>query len=177
MRSIVVSFLVRRQQNARAADQCRRRIEEILKASKNLRPVTEGTIFCTTKATPLVQLGGGVELDPCSSRPEPPSVLRARADCGGRLFTAKLGVVVHICRINCSITCWRMTPSCWLVSSATVFAIASYDSHACLSCPKAGGWGLLPAGETVARSTWRTRCRAILFQRVCRRHLYIGASV
>jgi hypothetical protein len=34
-----------------------------------------------------------------------------------------------------------------------------------------------PAGETVARSTWRTRCRAILFQRVCRRHLYIGASV
>ena len=23
----------------------------------------------------------------------------------------------------------------------------------------------------------RTRCRAILFQRVCRRHLYIGASV
>ena len=51
------------------------------------------------------------------------SVLRVRADCGSRLFTAKLGVVVHICRINCSITCWRMKPSCWLVSSATVFAI------------------------------------------------------
>ena len=34
------------------------------------------------------------------------------------------------------------------------------------------------AEKTVARkSTWRTRCRAILFQRVCRRHLYIGASV
>ena len=30
-----------------------------------------------------------------SSRPERPSVLRVRADCGGRLFTAKLGVVVH----------------------------------------------------------------------------------
>ena len=29
------------------------------------------------------------------SRLEPPSVLRVRADCGGRLFTAKLGVVVH----------------------------------------------------------------------------------
>ena len=38
---------------------------------------------------------GGVELVPCSTRSEPPSVLRVRADCGGRLFTAKLGVVVH----------------------------------------------------------------------------------
>ena len=26
---------------------------------------------------------------------EPPSVPRARADCGGRLFTAKLAVIVH----------------------------------------------------------------------------------
>ena len=26
---------------------------------------------------------------------ETPSVLRVRADCGGRLFTAKLGIVVH----------------------------------------------------------------------------------
>ena len=41
------------------------------------------------------QHGCGIELVPCSSRPEPPSVLRMRADCGGRLFTAKLGVVVH----------------------------------------------------------------------------------
>ena len=38
-----------------------------------------------------VQHGGGVELDPCSSRPEPPSVLRVRADCGAELFTAKPG--------------------------------------------------------------------------------------
>ena len=30
-----------------------------------------------------------------STRSEPPSVLRVRADCGGRLFAAKLGVVVH----------------------------------------------------------------------------------
>ena len=36
----------------RAWDQCRRPIEEILKASKNLRSVTEGTIFCTPKAIP-----------------------------------------------------------------------------------------------------------------------------
>jgi hypothetical protein len=39
-------------------------------------------------------LGAG-ELDSCSSRPEPTSVLRVRADCGGRLFAAKLGVVVQ----------------------------------------------------------------------------------
>jgi hypothetical protein len=26
---------------------------------------------------------------------EPPSVLRVRADCGGRLFAAKLAIVVH----------------------------------------------------------------------------------
>ena len=42
-----------------------------------------------------VQHGGGVELEPTSSRPEPPSVLHIRADCGGRFFTAKFGVVVH----------------------------------------------------------------------------------
>ena len=42
-----------------------------------------------------VQHGGGVELALCSDRPEPPSVLRVRANCGGRLFTAKLPVVVH----------------------------------------------------------------------------------
>ena len=36
-------------------------------------------------------------MDPCSSRPEPPSVLRIRADCGGRPFTAKLGIIAHDC--------------------------------------------------------------------------------
>ena len=41
-----------------------------------------------------VQHGPRVELDPCSTRAEPPSVLHVRADYGGRLFTAKLGVVV-----------------------------------------------------------------------------------
>ena len=42
-----------------------------------------------------VHRGGGVELVACFTRPEPRSVLRARADCGGRLFTAKLAVVLH----------------------------------------------------------------------------------
>src|SRR5215831_549380 len=44
---------------------------------------------------PAVQHGPRVELVPRSTRSERPSVLRARADCGGRLFTAKLAVVVH----------------------------------------------------------------------------------
>src|SRR6516225_3013995 len=43
---------------------------------------------------PAVQRGPWVDWSPCSSPPEPPSVLRARSDCGGRLFTAKLAVVV-----------------------------------------------------------------------------------
>src|SRR5262249_6042293 len=42
-----------------------------------------------------VQHTRGSELEPCSSRPEPPSMLRARTDFGGRLFTAKLAGVVH----------------------------------------------------------------------------------
>ena len=29
-------------------------------------------------------------------------------------FTTKLGVVVHNLAHQLSITCWRMTPSCWL---------------------------------------------------------------
>ena len=37
----------------------------------------------------------GSNWSPCSTRPEPPSVLRVRADCGGRFFTTKLGVVLH----------------------------------------------------------------------------------
>ena len=70
----------------------------------------------------------------------------------------------------CSITCWRMKPSCWLVSSATVFAIASMTSSASAvstlsepACPIPQSWSqeplhvggrseLLPGGETVARS-------------------------
>ena len=40
-------------------------------------------------------MGVGSNWPWCSSRSEPPSVLRVRADCGGHLFTAKLGIVVH----------------------------------------------------------------------------------
>ena len=75
-----------------------------------------------------VQHGGGVELARCPVVANLPSVLRVRADCRGRLFTAKFGVVVHYLPHQLLITCWRMTPSCWLVSSATVFAIASMTS-------------------------------------------------
>jgi hypothetical protein len=91
--------------------------------------------------------------------------------CGSRFFTAKLPVVVHYCRINCSITCWRMTPSCWLVIPATVFAIALMTSSASSvstlpepACPIPQSWSQEPvhvggggrnysrADETVARS-------------------------
>ena len=41
-----------------------------------------------------VQHTGGSNC-PVSSRPGSPSVLHARADCGGRLFAAKLCIVVH----------------------------------------------------------------------------------
>ena len=39
--------------------------------------------------------GVGSNWSPCSTRPEPSSVHRVRTGCGGRLFTAKLTVVVH----------------------------------------------------------------------------------
>ena len=42
-----------------------------------------------------VRPNGGVEFDRASVRPKPSSVPRVRAGCGGQLFTAKLGVVVH----------------------------------------------------------------------------------
>ena len=57
--------------------------------------IFEGRSFAPPNRGRPVQAGGGVELPQRSSRPEPSSVLRARADCGGRLFAAKLGVVVH----------------------------------------------------------------------------------
>src|SRR5262249_5846716 len=51
--------------------------------------------LATTNPTPLVQAGGAVKMVPYSTRSEPHSVPCARADCGGRLFTAKFVVVVH----------------------------------------------------------------------------------
>ena len=43
----------------------------------------------------IPQHAGSDDWSPCSTRSEAPSVLRIRADCGGRLFTAKLAVVAH----------------------------------------------------------------------------------
>jgi hypothetical protein len=92
--------------------------------------------ICTTKDHPLVQVGGGSKRVPYSTRSEPPSVLHVRADCGGRLFAAKLHVDL---RINCSITCWRMIPSCWLSSASAVStlsdpAVAGYSAHRVTIC-------------------------------------------
>ena len=93
-----------------------------------------------------VQHGGGVELARCQY-PAAPSVLRGRADYRCRLFAAKLGVVIHNLAPQLLDHCRRMTPSCWLVSSATRLRDRVGD-FICFSL----------AGETVARSTWRTRC-------------------
>ena len=80
-----------------------------------LRDNGGGKLITTDPLHPQMPPGlsnmGWRQFDTVLSRPEPPSVLRARADCGGRLFTAKLGVESVICRIKCSITCWRTTPS------------------------------------------------------------------
>jgi hypothetical protein len=93
-------------------------------------------------------------------------VLRVRADCGGRLFTAKLSVIVHYLP--------HQLLDHLLADDAILLTRQFCD---CLRDGVDHFIRFSPAGETVAWSTWRTRCRVILFQRVCRRHLYIGASV
>ena len=77
---------------------------------------------------------------PYSSRPDR-SVHCVRADCGGRLFTAKLRVVVH----------YLPHQMLRLVSSATVFAIASMTSSASSvstlsepACPIPQSWSQEP---------------------------------
>ena len=42
-------------------------------------------------------MGVGSNWTPCSSRLEQMSVLRVGAGCGGRLFSAKLGIITHDC--------------------------------------------------------------------------------
>ena len=82
-------------------------------------------------------------------------MLRVRAYCGCRLFTAKLAVVAH----NLAHQLFDHLLSDEPILLACHFCDClrdSVDDFICFS----------PAGETVARSTWRTRCRAILFQRV-----------
>jgi hypothetical protein len=60
-----------------------------------LSPVTQGrSLFAPARGWPI-QRGRGVELDPLLPVDPKPSVLHVRTACGGRLFSAKLGVVVH----------------------------------------------------------------------------------
>ena len=112
-----------------------------------------------------VQHGGGVELDPCSTRSEPPSVLHV-SRLQRSTVHGELAVVVH--------SPTRQVFDQLLADHAILLACHFFD---CLRDSVGDFICFSRAGETVARSTWRTRCRAILFQRVCRRHLYIGASV
>jgi hypothetical protein len=51
----------------------------------------------------LSSMGWG-RIGPASSRRQPPSVLRARADCGGRLFAAKLAVVFEQRELHGTVT-------------------------------------------------------------------------
>jgi hypothetical protein len=88
--------LVRRQQNALAWDQCRRQTPKKTLRLRKSEPRNRRNDLLHAPMTPWpVQHGGRVELPQRSSRPERPSVLRVRADCGSRFFTAKLGVAVH----------------------------------------------------------------------------------
>ena len=60
-----------------------------------MSPVTQGrSLFAPARGWPI-QRGRGVELDPLLPVDPKPSVLHVRTACGGRLFSAKLGVVVH----------------------------------------------------------------------------------
>jgi hypothetical protein len=49
----------------------------------------------TPNDPPACPVWGWGRIGPGVSRSEPPSVLRVRADCGGRLFTPKLAIVMH----------------------------------------------------------------------------------
>src|SRR6478752_10329953 len=53
-------------------------------------PARGAGVCCAAKCPPACPSWGWGRI-----RSEPPSVLRVKGDCGGRLFTAKLAVVVH----------------------------------------------------------------------------------
>ena len=115
-----------------------------------------------------VQHGGRVELAPVlQSSLKRPSVLRVRADCGARLFLAKFAVVLH-------------------------YLLHQMLDHLLPDEPDPAGLSFLRLSSRIASMTssafprrmkrWRDRPRHALrqrcrFQRICRRHLYIGASV
>ena len=96
---------------------------------------------------PACPAWGGVELILCPSRPEPPSVLRVRADCRGHLFRTKLDIVVH--NLAHQLLDHLLSDDAILLARQFCDCLRdSVDDFICFS----------PADETVARSTWRTRC-------------------
>ena len=95
-----------------------------------------------------VQHGGGVELAPCSSRLEP-NVSASRSRLQRSTVHGELAVVVHYPT--------RQVFDQLLADHATLLACHFCD---CLRDSVDDFICFFPAGETVARSTWRTRCRA-----------------
>ena len=84
--------------NAQVADRCCPQTPKRVLKIQNLSPVTQGRIFIRSRegvADPA--WAGGRNGPRAPGRPEPPSVHRVRTGCGGRLFTAKLGIIVHDC--------------------------------------------------------------------------------
>ena len=106
--------------------------------------------FAPLNPLPPGQHTGGSNC-PVSSRPGSPSVLHLRADCGGRLFAAKLGVVVHYLPHQESI-------SVSMTSSAS--SVSTLSEPACpIPCGPKGlfMWGV-EVGITPGRmKRWRDR--------------------
>ena len=88
MRGILGVVLIRRQQNARGGG-------PVAPPSSGLSCISRCRAVLRAGYPRPVQHGGRVELDPVLPVDPKPLVLRVRANCGGRLFTAKLGVVLH----------------------------------------------------------------------------------
>ena len=94
--ALLVSFWFDDSKTHGAADRCRRQTPK-----KTLSPhfwvfgIFEDTLSRHPSPPGLSGMGVGSNWSRAQVDPNPPSVLRARADRGGHLFTAKLGVVVH----------------------------------------------------------------------------------
>ena len=106
--ALLVSFWFDDSKTRGAADRCRRQTPKKTLRLPKSEPRNKGNDLLHAQMTPRpVRCGGGVELVPVVSRSKPTSVLRVRADCGGRLFAAKF-------RIMAMITCISLetTPAC-----------------------------------------------------------------
>ena len=92
-----MSFWFDDSKTQRAWDQCHRQtLKENLSPYFGVFGIFEGTLSRRqTGQSAGPSLGGGSNCPSAPVDPKPPSVLRVRADCAGRFFTAKLGVVVH----------------------------------------------------------------------------------